>query len=284
MIDSFGKHRLQKPPERVVVTDWTLLEQILELGITPAGAPELERYHRYVGQPALPDGIADIGLRRAPDLQTLKALAPDMIIVGTDQKSLARPFSHIAPVLYYNNFSAKYRGNGEKTRVRFLQLADLFQRRALAQTKLAAMDAEIEDIGEKLYRHFDGTPPVVTLVRLSSVTRGGMARMLVYGENSIPVHALEQLGLTSGAAIGRSKWGYKEQPLSRLKDNTDGIILYIEPLPINSGFLRSDRWLTLPPVQQNRVHAMGPAWSYGGAMSILYNARAIYNALLALPD
>ena len=121
--DSFGKHRLQKPPERIVVTDWTLLEQILELGIVPVGAPELERYRHYVKQPILPNGIADIGLRSSPDLKTLRSLKPGAIIVGTDQKSLARPFSLIAPVFYYNNFSARYRTNGKKTRVRFFTIS-----------------------------------------------------------------------------------------------------------------------------------------------------------------
>jgi iron complex transport system substrate-binding protein len=84
--DSYGKYYLDRPPTRVVVTDWTLLEQLLELGITPVGAPELSLYEAYVKQPALPNDVKDIGLRRAPDLDILKALAPEAIIIGTDQK------------------------------------------------------------------------------------------------------------------------------------------------------------------------------------------------------
>ena len=279
--DSFGKHRLEKPPERVVVTDWALLEQILELGVTPVGAPELSLYRHYVRQPALPEHITDIGLRHSPNLQAIRSLKPDVIIIGTDQKALAKPFSHIAPVLYYNNFSKKYRTNGQKTRVRFLQLAELFQLQSLAENKLAAMDNEIEKIRKKLHRHFDGKLPNVTLMRFSRQNRAlGKKTALVYGENSIPLHAMQQLGLTSSANTGRSKWGYQELPISQLAMLTEDVILYIEPAEVSKNFFLSEQWQSLPAVQQKRAYPMKAAWSYGGAISVLYNARAISHALL----
>ncbi|MEO0442319.1 MAG: ABC transporter substrate-binding protein [Pseudomonadota bacterium] len=281
--DSFGKHRLQKPPERVVVTDWALLEQLIELGISPVGAPELDRYRFYVKQPALPESIVDIGLRRKPSLQTLEALEPDVVILGTDQKDLSRPFSHIAPVMYYRSFSDKYRTNGKKSRVRFLQLADLFQRRELAETKLADMDKEIATIREQLQAHFETAhfeqSPRVTVVRFSSEEK-----ILVYGKNSMALHTLEQLGLESGMTVSRSKWGYKELPISALNEIRDGIILYIEPLGISEALFASQKWLSLPAVKEQRVFPMNTVWSYGGAMSVLYKARAIHKALIGIPS
>ena len=285
MTDSFGKHRLEKPPERVVVTDWALLEQLLELGITPVGAPELERYRHYVKQPALPQTVVDIGLRRKPNLNVLRALKPDAIIIGTDQKNLARPFSYIAPVMYYKSFSDKYRTNGKKSRTRFLQLADLFQRRPLAESKLAKMDKELKSIGEELRYYFANTfnskPPKITLIRFSS-----NKKVLIYGENSMALHTLEQLGLQSGINIAHSKWGYKEVPIAQLKSISHGIILYIKPLNIErldpaSTLFDSKQWLSIPAVKEQRIYAMEPSWSYGGAMSILYKARAIRNALMS---
>lgn len=276
--DSFGKHQIQAPPTRVVVTDWALLEQMLELDVNPVGAPELDLYRRYVKRPILPsDNIVDIGLRLAPKLQSLRKLKPDLIIVGTGQKNLARPFSRVAPVMYYNSFSDKYRTNGKKSRVRFLQLADLFQKRALAETKLASMDQEISEIREALLQHFNHKPPKVTIVRFSS-----HEKVLIYGENSMPLHALEQLGLQSGVSISRSKWGYKEMPISILGTINDGVILYIKPTDALDTLLKSDTWLSLLAVKEQRIHPMNAAWSYGGAMSILYNARAIQKALISI--
>ncbi|TQV72128.1 ABC transporter substrate-binding protein [Aliikangiella marina] len=273
--DSFGKHQLTESPKRIVVTDWTLLEQLLELGVEPVGAPELALYRKFVQQPALPQSIIDIGLRRSPKLSTIRSLKPDVIIIGTDQKKLARPFSRIAPVMYYNSFSDKYRTNGKKSRERYLQISELFQKRQFAKSKLAERDAEIESIKRQINQHFNNQPPKVTIARFSTLNKS-----LVYGENSIPMHTLKLLGLKTGLPIGRSKWGEKDITNRELMALPDGIVLYVEPSDIVKDLRKSSRWQDSLIVRENRLFAMSPAWSYGGAMSVLYNARAIRDALL----
>jgi iron complex transport system substrate-binding protein len=276
--DSYGKYYLDRPPTRVVVTDWTLLEQLLELGITPVGAPELSLYEAYVKQPALPNDVKDIGLRRAPDLDILKALAPEAIIIGTDQKKLALLFSRFTKVFFYQSFSDKYRTNGTKSRLRFLQIADLFQKRTLAEKKLEAMDLELTEIKAQIARHFKARLPRLTLIRFS-----GIDTCLVYGANSMAQHTLEQLGLENAAEFGRSKWGEREIPLAQLDELNSDVILYIEPFTKLSDLESSRQWQSLSVVQQSQVYPMKEVWSYGGAMSVLYKARAIRDVLITLP-
>lgn len=277
--DSFGKHYFTEPPKRVVVTDWALLEQMLELGVQPVGAPEVERYQHYVRQPKLPSDIVDIGLRRSPNLQTIRDLKPDIIVLGTDQKSLARPFSHIATVLYYKSFSDKYRTNGKKTRERFLQIADLFQKQALAEQKLADLDRQLNVIRQQIAEHFSHKPPKLTLIRFSSDSK-----CLVYGANSIADYTLQKLGLVSGASSARSKWGEEEIRIAQLDKIEHGLVLYIKPVNNAQALFSSPLWNSLDIVEQQRVYPMQVAWSYGGAMSVLYTARAIRDALLAIPN
>jgi len=270
--DSFGKHRFDQPPKRVVVTDWALLEQILELKVSSViGAPEIERYRRYVKQPLLPSGITDIGLRRSPSLEKIKSLKPDLIILGTDQKNLARIFSRVAKVMYYKSFSDKYRTNGKKSRLRFLQIAELFQKRPLAETKLAAMDKEITAIRTALHKRFNGQLPKTTLIRFSS-----QEKCLVYGKNGMPYHAQKLIGLESDFPLGRSKWGEKEIKLKQLSAVDEGYIIYIKPLPDKGS---SKALLELRKNKNTKIRSIEPVWSYGGAMSVLYNARAISAAL-----
>ncbi len=276
--DSFGKHRFKTPPTRVVTTDWALLEQLLELGIEPIGAPELAAYRHYVQQPQLPAQMSDIGLRRSPSLAQLQALKPEIIILGTDQKDFARPFSLFSRVLYYKSFSERYRTNGKKSRARFLQLAELFQKTELAEQKLAARDARIEALKKKINKHFDGQPPAVTTIRFSSVEK-----CLVYGDNSMPMHALKLLGLRSDFPVKKSKWGEKEIRLQRLQTVDEGYLVYFLPVD-DEKVLQSKAWRELPLVKQNRAVAADKAWSYGGAMSILYIAEAITEALLSPVD
>ncbi len=276
--DSFGKHKFESPPKRIVVTDWTLLEQLVELGIKPVGAPELKLYQHYVVQPGLPDGIEDIGLRRAPNIEKIRALKPDVIIVGTDQKKLARPFSRISRVMFYKSFSDKYRTNGKKSRTRFLQIADLFQKREYAERKLKVRDAALEKIKQDIALHFNGNLPAITVVRFSSDRK-----VLVYGENSMVMHTMNWLGLAPAVPSSRSKWGEREITIDKLNEINEGVLLYVEPVDTKR-VLTSKVWLQLPLVVDEQVSAMSPAWSYGGAMSVFYTARAIQAALKRFPQ
>ena len=276
--DSFGKHRFSAPPtEGVVTTDWALLEQMLDLGIAPIGAPEVARFKHYVGHPNLPQDIADIGLRSTPSIGSLRQLKPELIILGTGQKSFARPFSQIAYVLYYQSFSERYRTNGKKSRVRFLQLAELFQKTTLAEQLLAKRDARIAALKQQLNQHFSGSLPNITLMRFSSEQKA-----LVYGHNSMPHHALSLLGLTTKVKVGKNRWGEKEIPIAKLKDTTEGYLIYFLPVDAPE-VLQSAAWQSLPLVKQNKVFSGGKVWSYGGAMSVGRIAEAVSQALLQTP-
>ncbi len=244
--DAFGKHRFDAPPARVVVTDWTLLENLLELGITPVGAPELEAYRRHVQWPALPQDITDIGLRQAPSIKALATLTPELIILGTGQKDLARPFSRISRVAWYKFFSERYRTNGSKARTRFLQIAELFQRTTVAENKLAAMDTRIAELRSLLMNHFGSQLPDVTAARTLSPEK-----LAVYGPNSLPGHALEQLGLVNARSFKGNAWGEKELAADIAAGN-------------------------------GRLLILDGVWPYGGALSVGRIAEAITAGLLEM--
>lgn len=274
--DTFGKHWFNAPPQRLVVTDWTVLENLLELGVVPLGAPEMEAYRHFVRQPALPDGITDIGKRMTPSLKIIKSLAPDVVILGTKQRDLARAFSLFARVNYYNSFSPRYRTNGKKSRKRFLQIAELMQKRPLAEQKLAFMDRRILELKNQLQRQFDGDLPKVTACRFSA-----RQKLLLYGHNSMPQYALQLLGIESEYEVEGSTWGETEVSISKLSAIKEGYLMCFKPHDNVSIFSRPE-WQSLPVVQQQRFYYAEPAWSYGGAMSVLYIAEVITQTLLDL--
>ena len=274
VIDSFGKHEFQAPPKRVVVTDWTLLEQLLEMGVEPIGAPELSAYRTLVKNPPLPDGIVDIGLRRSPSITTIKALKPDLIILGTDQKQFDRPFSRISRVMYYQNFSERFASNGEKSQQRFLQLATLFQKTQIAETRLWQLKETLSTKAAQINQYFGEDIPSVTIVRLIS-----SSAVLVYGEHSMPGYAAGWLGLASEIPIEKSKLGEEQVPVTSLQQIQSGYMLYLGA-DEHSSVLNSADWQALPAVGANRAIALDTVWSYGGAMSLQYNAEAISKAII----
>ena len=273
--DSFGKHWFDRPPERVVVTDWTLLENLLELGVVPVGAPEIDHYRRFATQPAVPESVMDVGKRISPALATIRQLQPDVVILGTKQKDLARAFSSFANVNYYNSFSERYRTNGKKSRQRFLQIAQMFQKTSLANQKLAYLDQRILELRNELQLYFVNDLPRVTTCRF-----GANESILIYGYNSMPHYALQLLGIDGEYEVEASTWGEESIRLNELASISEGYLVCFKPNDNQDIFQHPD-WQALPAVINNQFYLTDPVWSYGGAMSVLYIAEAIAKTLMA---
>jgi iron complex transport system substrate-binding protein len=273
--DSFGKHWLEKPPKKIIVTDWALLQQLLTLGIEPIGAPELQRYQQYVGSPALPSTISDIGLRRSPNLAVVRRLEADTIILGTGQKDLFRPFSLLTQrVLYFTSFSDRY-NNYDKARQRLLELGVLVNKEALAKEKLAAMDKRLSQLRQQVQQHFNEQAPKVTLIRFSSPEK-----VLVYGANSLPLASINALGLSSAVDTEPTKWGYKEVYIEELSAITTGLVFYIAPFINDQSLTNSSLWQQLPAYVKANIYPMPAAWSHGGALSVLHTSELLTKLLL----
>lgn len=191
VMDSFGKHHFDEPPQRVIVTDWTLLEQLLALGIVPVGAPELSEYKAQGGIWELPSDIRDIGQRQAPSPGVLRQLKPDLIILGSQQKELARPFSRIAKVMFYQHFSDRYRNHGEKSQTRYRQLADLFQRLPVAEQQLESLEQQLANWRQQLSPYHGKA--IVLYWPDERLTEQDRCR--VFGARSMPGYAAMALGL-----------------------------------------------------------------------------------------
>ena len=273
--DSFGRHWFEQVPKKIVVTDWALLQQLLDLGIQPIGAPELKRYRHYVGSPELPANTVDIGLRHAPNLATIRELKPDIIVLGTGQKELFRPFSLLSErVLYYSSFSARY-NNYEKSRQRLLELGTLFNKQDLAKKTLASMDIRLAQLRQQVQRHFDNKPPKVTLIRFSSPEK-----VMIYGENSLPLASIKALDMASAIEVKQTKWGYKEVNIEALNNIDHGLIFYISPLVVDQTLVSSAIWQQLSAYVKANIYPLPKAWSHGGALSVLHTSELITQQLL----
>lgn len=202
VVDSFGKHYFSEPPKRVVVTDWTLLEQLLDLGIIPVGAPEIEQYKAFSPFTDFPKSIKNIGSRQSPSPKIISALNPDIIILGTDQKKLARPLSRITKVLYYQNFSPRFKSNGETAIKRNRQLAEVFKQQPLSDKLVEKLTNTINIQKNKLLRYFSNQMPKVIIVRVFS-----KEKIIAYSPHSIIGWTVENLGLHNVLNSNKTKFG-----------------------------------------------------------------------------
>lgn len=262
---------------RVVALSWEGLEMLTDLAVTPVGGADLAGYATWVVQPALPAGITDIGLRTEPDLESIAALAPTLIVGSDQQADLQAALEQAGPVVIYDFFDAGH-DNPAALRAGFRDLAARLGRADRAEAMLAEVDARVAAAGERVRAHFGGQVPPVVVTRLLSPTS-----VRVYGANSMSHAALEGMGLTDAASGPASEWGFALEPPEGLARFDSAILLNIEPFAEGAALFDSPLWQAMPFVQAGRFGQVRPVWTYGGPSSVAHLAEAIAEALVALP-
>ncbi|NEE23703.1 ABC transporter substrate-binding protein, partial [Streptomyces sp. SID7499] len=98
--DARGKKiTLDGPAERVVGTEWNVVESLVTLGVQPVGVADVKGYTAYNTAAPLAKGVKDIGTRGEPSVATVASLKPDLILATTDlSDSAIAQLSKAAPV------------------------------------------------------------------------------------------------------------------------------------------------------------------------------------------
>lgn len=269
-------HVFKAPPERVVTLDWALTEQVLDLGVAPVGAPELDLYEEWVGDPPLPASTADVGLRTEPNLERIAALTPDVILASDIDERQVRALERIAPTVVFKAYDAEH-DNVEAARRIFLELAGLFDRTKLAERRLAEMERTLDRIARDVAAL--DVPGTATVIRLNDDST-----VWIYGDNSFPTYALKRLGLSSEISLPRSRWGVTQKPLESLAEVESGALLAIRPHMGGAAAFEGPLWPALPAVRNGRFTEVPRVWSYGGILSLERHAGAFLSALEDLSE
>lgn len=272
--DSRGEQVLDSIPQRVVALNWDLAEQVIELGVTPVAITDTAGYSEWVVQPALLSDIEDVGTRAEPNFEKIAAVKPDVILVASPQADLIPQLEKIAPVLYFQTYSADH-DNSLMAINNFEAIALVLGKEKVAQEKLIEMDTKIAELKQQLADAYGNALPAVSVFRFATMTS-----VFMYGDNSTAQYALNQLGFTTALPQKSNQWGVTQLRLTDLRHIDDGIALYIEPFNEESKLNKSVIWNAMPFVRAHRVNSVESVWSYGGAMSIKYTAQALAKSLL----
>ncbi|MEM6987002.1 MAG: ABC transporter substrate-binding protein [Pseudomonadota bacterium] len=276
VIDSQGEHQFDAVPARVVALSWSQVEQLISLDIEPVGVADPKGYNAWVVEPVLPEGVVDVGQRHQPNLERIADLDPDVIVVSDDQIDFKRKLERIAPVVHFDSFSEDH-DNVAFSRQSYLALAALFEREALAQSRLAAMDARINELAESVKAHFGGDLPHATVVRFLD-----RKRVAIYGDNGMTTHVMDAFGLPSEYPVGASTWGLAIKKVPELGRIEKGYLLHILPFEQQERLFATKLWQSMPVAQSDRVVTLPSVWTYGGALSVGRIAELIAEAMLAV--
>ncbi|MGB2079498.1 MAG: ABC transporter substrate-binding protein [Vibrio sp.] len=274
--DSRGEQTLENTPKKVVALNWDLAEQVLELGVTPVGVPNIKDYHEWVVQPQIPESVVDLGTRAEPNLSEIAKLKPDVILAANPQKDLIAKLETIAPVLYYQSYSPN-QNHAQEAITNFKNIAQLLDKTDVAEQKLAQMQTRFGELKAQLTKAYGDELPSVVAMRFASESA-----VWLYTKNSTTTYALEQIGLTPALTPAEQEWGISQQPIQSLKDLTDAYVVYFGPLDSKDKLEKSMLWNAMPFVRQKHANEADAVWNYGGAMSIQYIAESVTKSLLEL--
>lgn len=205
-------------PLRLVTTELVLTETALALGQTPVATGNLPLYRRLVGDPALPEGVHDLGPLNEPNMELLVWLRPDLILAADWQSAPQAALARIAPVRWLQTLPFE-RPPLENARALTMEIAAATGREAEA----AALTERLE-ISLTEGRSAGTLRPVL----LAKMMEDGL-NALVFSKGSLAGDVMAALGLAN-ALPDAGPWGAMPMDLGTMLDF--GVpVLTIGPAP-----------------------------------------------------
>ncbi|MBK1842361.1 ABC transporter substrate-binding protein [Azospirillum sp. YIM B02556] len=244
---------------RVCALDWTSAQALLSLGIVPHGLPEIDRYRRSVIEPAVPEGVPDIGARAEPNLELLDRLAPARFVTDGMLSAVRGRLERIAPLTLYQSFdTGSGEGEGRNGQLAFAiaslrRLAGELGVPAVAELAVARLDRALDEARARL------SGVALRPLYVLSVLDG--RRVLIHGRNSLYQDLLDRLGIENAWTGPSGPYGHATVTMDRLTGRPDAGLVNIgsegkralealAALPLFAGlpFLREGRVTILPPI------------------------------------
>lgn len=258
-------------PLRLAAIDWAMAETAMALGLAPVAMAELIAFRSEAPLP-LPKGMADLGLRGAPNMEALSLAAPDLIL-SSSYYSFAEPqLARIAPV-----FSRALYVSGSpplpKVTDLLTQLADAIEQPDAGAAVRAAAQAEWQVLRQRAAKYSD-RPLVVMNI-------GDARHVRVFGDDSLFNGALNAIGLTNAWQGGTRFSFHAPVPIEHLAQFTDArFVLVGAVLPQAArGLQNGALWNSLGPVRDGRISRLPEINAFGGLPSALHFARHLLSAV-----
>ncbi len=255
---------------RLATLDWTLAETLAALDAPPAALAQLDAYHAWVGEPALPDSTTDLGLRSQPNLELLADLDPDRILISPMFANLAPRLEAIAPVDRLTLFTP---GRDTWTEMRELtrRVAGIVERSEAATRLIEATETALEAQRARLD---DDAPPLLVVQFMDA------RHVRVFGDNGLYQAVLDRLGLENAWDGVTNAWGFSLVGIEALA-GLDARLVVVEPYPagVRETLADSGLWRRLVERSRGEPLILPPVWSFGALPSARRFAEQLVTAL-----
>ncbi|MFV9669216.1 Fe(3+)-hydroxamate ABC transporter substrate-binding protein FhuD [Pantoea sp. ARC607] len=257
---------------RIIALEWLPTELLLALGITPYGVADLHNYNIWVGQPSLPAGVIDVGLRTEPNLELMAQMQPSLILCSNGYGPAKDKLQRIAPAMGFDLHS----GDGKPFTAARASLRQLAARLGIsdrAEQHLREVDAELAAARQRLAPYAGRTILLMSLL--------DSRHAITFGKNSLFLEVMTLLGLKNGWHGETNFWGSAVIGIEQLAQAGD-----VETLCFDHDndaemqqLMRSPLWQALPFVRSGRFQRVPAVWYYGATLSALHFVRVLERAL-----
>lgn len=278
-----GEITLPATPQRIVVLEWTYLEDLLALGVQPVGVADIEGYQTWLKVPVeLDASVVDVGTRQEPNLEKIATLEPDLIIVPSFRlKDNYDELSAIAPTLVFDSYPTDSTHYQEMINT-FTTIADVLGREAEAEAVLAALEAKFATARTQLE---EAGRTGEEFVLAQAFSTDNQAQIRIFTDNALAVQVVTQLGLENGWDEEPQPYGFSTVSVEALPELGDLNFFYVVQDDDNvfTTSAVAPLWENLEFVQNGHAYPLGgDTWLFGGPLSASLLVDIVMGTLL--PD
>ena len=146
--DAKGEFTLDKTPSRVVVLEYSFVDALAQVGVSPVGVADDNKIDRIL--PQVREKIAawqSVGTRSQPSLEVIASLKPDLIIADPSRHTAVfEELKKIAPTVMFDSRHESYQENLETAQ----KIGDLVGKSAEMKAKINEHNDYIANIAKNL--------------------------------------------------------------------------------------------------------------------------------------
>ncbi|MER2125168.1 MAG: Fe(3+) dicitrate ABC transporter substrate-binding protein [Exiguobacterium indicum] len=177
-----GKTKVPEKPKKVVALEFSFVDALDELGITPVGIAQ-ENKTDVSGLLGKDIEFTEVGTRQQPNLEVISSLQPDLIIGDFNRhKGIYKQLQEIAPTIILKSRNATYEENINS----FKTIAEAVGKTKQMDDRLALHEERLQAAKKKVDPK-DDRKVMVGVFRADSLT--------AHGETSFDGELLEKIGI-----------------------------------------------------------------------------------------
>ena len=258
--------------QRVAVLDWAIAETLFALGKPPVALVAASDWNRFVVEPRLPAGTADIGIQQEVNFELLAALRPDIILTSPFSQDQEPALARIAPVRRFTVFEPTP-SPLERPRRLTRELGAMIGAERQAEALITYSDAQFAACRARLARL--RLPPVLLVGFLDA------RHVRAYGGVGLYQNVLETLGLQNAWTKPTNAWGFATTGIEGLATDKDVRLITFQPVPPDAlpTLAQSPLWRELPFVKAGHMSTLPPVLMFGALPAALRFARLLTTEL-----